>query len=142
MSVIESGSKVKVHYTGSLESGEVFDSSEGREPLEFTMGQGMLIPGFENAILGLKVGDETTTNIPSAEAYGDHNPEMVITVAKDQLPAEMEAVVGMGLQLNQPNGQPIPCVISAVEGDDVTIDTNHPLAGKDLTFKIEVVEIG
>ena len=141
MSVIENGSTVKVHYTGTLEGGEVFDSSEGRDPLQFTMGQGQLIPGFENAIMGLKVGDSTTTNIPSTEAYGEHNPEMEVVVAAAQLPEGMEPAVGMQLQLNQPNGQPIPCVITKVEGDQVTIDANHPLAGKDLTFKIEVVEI-
>ena len=141
MSVIENGSTVKVHYTGTLEGGEIFDSSEGRDPLEFTMGKGMLIPGFESAIMGLKVGDKTTTNIPSAEAYGDSNPEMIITVTADQLPEGMDAQPGMQLQLNQPDGQPIPCVIAAVEGDQVTIDANHPLAGKALTFEIEVVEI-
>ena len=141
MSVIENGSAVKVHYTGTLSTGEVFDSSEGRDPLEFTMGQGMLIPGFEKAIMGLKVGDSTTANIPANEAYGEKNDEMIVTVAKAQLPEGMEPEVGMQLQLNQPNGQPIPCVIAGVEGDQVTIDANHPLAGKDLTFEIEVVEI-
>ncbi len=141
MSKIEKGSTVKVHYTGKLETGEVFDTSRQREPLEFTMGQGQLIPGFENAILGLAVGEETTANIPSNEAYGEHNPEMVITVTKDQLPDDMEPAEGLQLQLNQPNGQPIPCVVSKVEGEEVTIDANHPLAGKDLTFEIEVVDI-
>ena len=142
MSKIEKDSKVKVHYTGKLETGEVFDTSRQREPLEFTMGQGQLIPGFENAILGLAVGEETTASIPSSEAYGEHNPEMVITVTKDQLPEDMEPAEGLQLQLNQPNGQPIPCVVAKVEGEDVTIDANHPLAGKDLTFDIEVVDIG
>ena len=141
MSVIENGSTVKVHYTGTLTTGEVFDSSEGRDPLEFTMGQGMLIPGFEKAITGLKVGDSTKAEIPAAEAYGESNPEMIVTVKREQLPADMEPAIGMQLQLNQPNGQPIPCVVSVVEGDDVTIDANHPLAGKDLIFEIEVVEI-
>ena len=141
MSVIESGSTVKVHYTGTLTSGEVFDSSEGRDPLEFTMGQGMLIPGFEKAIMGLKVGDSTKTEIPAEEAYGESNPEMVVKVSKSQLPPEMEPQVGMQLQLNQPDGQPIPCVVAGIEGDEVTIDANHPLAGKDLVFEIEVVEI-
>lgn len=141
MSTIENGNTVKVHYKGTLDSGEVFDSSEGRDPLEFTMGAGQLIPGFEKAIMGLKVGDSTTTNIPSAEAYGEHNPEMTITVPKEQLPEGMEPVVGMQLQLNQENGQPVPCQIAKIEGEEITIDANHPLAGKDLTFEIEVVEI-
>lgn len=141
MSTIKNGDTVKVHYKGTLESGEIFDSSEGRDPLEFTMGTGQLIPGFEKAIMGKAVGDSTTTNIPSAEAYGEHNPQMEITVPKEQLPEDMEPAVGMQLQLNQPDGQAIPVAITNVEGDQVTLDANHPLAGKDLTFKIEVVEI-
>lgn len=141
MSTIKNGDTVKVHYTGTLKDGEVFDSSLSREPLEFTLGTGQLIPGFEAAVIGLKVGDTTTTNIPSAEAYGEHNPQMEITVPKEQLPPDMEPAAGMQLSLNQPDGQVIPVVITKVEGDDVTIDANHPLAGQDLTFNIEVVEI-
>ncbi len=141
MSTIKNGDTVKVHYTGTLSDGEVFDSSINRDPLQFTLGQGQLIPGFEKAIIGLAVGETTTTNIPSAEAYGDHNPQMEITVQQDQLPEGMTPEVGMQLQLNQPDGQPIPCLVTKVEGDAVTIDANHPLAGKDLTFNIEIVEI-
>ncbi|MEQ9266868.1 MAG: peptidylprolyl isomerase [Balneolaceae bacterium] len=141
MSTIKNGDTVKVHYTGTLKDGEVFDSSLSREPLEFTLGNGQLIPGFEAAVIGLKVGDTTTANIPSAEAYGEHNPQMEITVPKGQLPPDMEPEAGMQLSLNQPDGQVIPVVITKVEGDDVTIDANHPLAGQDLTFNIEVVEI-
>lgn len=141
MSVIKDGDTVKVHYTGTLEDGEIFDSSEGRDPLEFTMGTGQLIPGFEKAVLGLKVGDTTKANIPCAEAYGEHNPQMEVKVQKSQLPADMEPAIGMQLQLNQQNGQPIPCQVTNIEGEEITIDANHPLAGKDLTFNIEVVEI-
>ena len=141
MSVIKDGDTVKVHYKGTLEDGEVFDSSEGRDPLEFTMGTGQLIPGFEKAVLGLKVGDSTTANIPSAEAYGESNPQMIVEVEKSQLPTDLEAQVGTQLQLNQPNGQAIPVLITKVEDEKVTLDANHPLAGKDLTFDIEVVEI-
>lgn len=141
MSTIKNGDTVKVHYTGTLSDGEVFDSSINRDPLQFTLGQGQLIPGFEKAIIGLAVGETTTTNIPSEEAYGDHNPQMEITVQQDQLPEGMTPEVGMQLQLNQPDGQPIPCLVTKVEGDAVTIDANHPLAGKDLTFNIEIVEI-
>lgn len=141
MSTIKNGDTVKVHYTGTLENGEIFDSSENRDPLQFTLGQGQLIPGFEKAVLGLKVGDSTTTNIPSAEAYGEHNPQMEVTVEKAQLPEGMTSEIGMQLQLNHPDGQPIPCVITKIEGEMVTIDANHPLAGKDLTFNIEIVEI-
>ena len=142
MSTIKNGDTVKVHYTGTLDNGEVFDSSLQRDPLQFTLGQGQLIPGFEKAVIGLGVGDVTTANIPSAEAYGEHNPQMEVTVEKAQLPEGMTPEVGMQLQLNQPDGQPIPCVITKIEGEMVTIDANHPLAGKDLTFNIEIVEIG
>ena len=141
MSTIKDGDTVKVHYKGTLENGEVFDSSEGRDPLQFTMGAGQLIPGFEKAVMGLKVGDSTKAEIPSAEAYGEHNPQMEITIEKSQLPADLEPAVGMQLQLNQENGQPVPCQITNIEGENITIDANHPLAGKDLIFNIEVVEI-
>ena len=141
MSVIENGSTVKVHYTGTLENGEIFDSSANRDPLQFTIGQGQLIPGFEKAVIGLKVGDSTKTNIPAAEAYGEHNAQMEITVPRTQLPEDMEPEVNLQLQLSQPNGQPIPCQITKIEGDQITIDANHPLAGEDLSFEIEVIEI-
>ncbi len=141
MSTIKNGDTVKVHYTGTLDNGEVFDSSLQRDPLQFTLGQGQLIPGFEKAVIGLEVGDVTTANIPSAEAYGEHNPQMEVTVEKAQLPEGMVPEIGMQLQLNQPDGQPIPCVITKIEGEMVTIDANHPLAGKDLTFNIEIVSI-
>ena len=141
MSTIKDGDTVSVHYTGTLASGEVFDSSIERDPLKFTLGKGQLIPGFEHAIKGLSVGEKATTNIPSLEAYGEHNPEMVIEVPKNQLPPELDAQVGMQLQLNQPDGQAIPVQITQIEGESVTIDANHPLAGKDLNFDIEVVEI-
>lgn len=141
MSTIKDGDTVSVHYTGTLASGEVFDSSVERDPLKFTLGKGQLIPGFEQAIMGLSVGEKATTNIPSLEAYGEHNPEMVIEVPVNQLPPELDAQVGMQLQLNQPDGQAIPVQITQIEGETVTIDANHPLAGKDLNFDIEVVEI-
>ena len=141
MSTIKDGDTVSVHYTGTLASGEVFDSSVERDPLKFTLGKGQLIPGFKHAIMGLSVGEKATTNIPSLEAYGEHNPEMVIEVPMNQLPLELDAQVGMQLQLNQPDGQAIPVQITQIDGETVTIDANHPLAGKDLNFDIEVVEI-
>ncbi len=141
MSVVKDGDTVKVHYTGQLEDGSVFDSSVQREPLEFTIGQGQLIPGFEKAVIGLKVGDKTTANIPSQEAYGDPNPDMIVEVQKEQLPADLEPHVGLQLQLNQPNGQAIPVQVTKIGDETVTLDANHPLAGKDLTFDIELVEI-
>ncbi len=141
MSTIKNGDTVQVHYTGTLENGEVFDSSENRDPLQFTMGAGQLIPGFEKAVMGLQVGDSTKAEIPCAEAYGVHNPQMEVTIPKSQLPDDMEPVVGLQLQLNQPDGQPIPCQVTKVEDEEVTIDANHPLAGKDLIFNIEIVSI-
>lgn len=141
MSIIKEGDTVTVHYTGTLNSGEVFDSSKDREPLSFTLGQGQLIAGFEKAVIGLSVGDTTTTNIPATEAYGERNPEMIVEVPKNQLPTEIEAKVGVQLQLNQPNGQAIPVQITEVNEDTITIDANHPLAGKNLSFEIEIVSI-
>lgn len=141
MSTIKDGDTVSVHYTGTLTSGEVFDSSLEREPLKFTLGKGQLIPGFERAIMGLSVGEKATTNIPSKEAYGEHNSEMVLEVPKNQLPPELDAQVGMQLQLNQPDGQAIPVQITQIKEEMVTIDANHPLAGKDLNFDIEIIEI-
>ena len=141
MSIIKNGDTVKVHYTGTLDNGEVFDSSLDRNPLLCTLDQVQLIPGFEKAIIGLTVGDSTITHIPAGEAYGEHNPQMEVKVEKNQLPEGMIPKIGIQLQLNQPDGSPIPYVITKLEGENVTIDANHPLAGKDLTFNIEIVEI-
>ena len=132
---------MSVHYTGTLTSGEVFDSSLERKPLKFTLGKGQLIPGFERAIMGLSVGEKVKANIPSKEAYGEHNSEMVLRVPNNQLPSELDAQVGMQLQLNQPDGQVIPVQITQVKVEMVTIDANHPLAGEDLNFDIEIIEI-
>lgn len=141
MSKAKNGDTVKVHYTGKLNDGSVFDSSENREPLEFQLGSGQLIPGFEKAVNGMTVGDSTTVTIPANEAYGDVNEELILSVEKDRLPADIQPEVGMQLQVQQPNGQPVPVVISDVTDSIVKLDANHPLAGKDLTFHIEVVEI-
>lgn len=141
MSKVKDGDTVKVHYTGTLENGEVFDTSENREPLEFTLGQGQLIPGFEKAVTGLAVGESTTVDIPSAEAYGEAREDLIISVPKNQLPEDVEPQIGMQLQVNQPNGQPVPVRITAIGDEDLTLDANHPLAGQDLTFKIELVEV-
>ena len=141
MSTIKNGDTVSVHYTGTLTSGEVFDSSLERKPLKFTLGKGQLIPGFERAIMGLSVGEKVRVNIPSNEAYGEYNSEMVLQVPNNQLPPELDAQVGMQLQLNQPDGQVIPVQITQVKVEMVTIDANHPLAGEDLNFDIEIIEI-
>lgn len=141
MSIAKDGDTVKVHYTGTLENGEVFDTSKEKEPLEFTLGQGQLIPGFEKAVVGLNVGDSTTINIPSAEAYGDVREDLIINVPKDQLPGDVEPQVGMQLQVNQPDGQPIPVRVTDVTETELQLDANHPLAGENLTFEIELVNV-
>lgn len=141
MSKVKEGDTVKVHYTGTLENGEVFDSSENREPLEFTLGQGQLIPGFEKAVTGLAVGDSTTVDIPSDEAYGEVREDLILSVPKTQLPEDIEPQVGMQLQVNQPDGQPVPVRITDVSDEVLTLDANHPLAGQNLKFKIELVEV-
>lgn len=143
MSKVKDGNTVKVHYTGKLtEDGTVFDSSEDREPLEFTLGEGQLIPGFEEAVIGMEEGDDTTVEIASEDAYGDRREDLELEVAKDDLPNEVDPQVGMQLQMQQQeDGRAIPVQITAVEDDYVKLDANHPLAGKDLTFDIELVEL-
>lgn len=141
MSKAKDGDTVKVHYTGTLENGEVFDTSQEREPLEFQLGQGQLIPGFEKAVIGMSAGDSTTVDIPSDEAYGEVREDLVINVPKDQLPDDVEPKVGMQLQVNQQNGQPIPVRITEIKEDELVLDANHPLAGKNLTFEIELLEV-
>lgn len=136
------GDTVKVHYTGKFEDGTVFDSSENKDPLEFTLGQGQLIPGFEKAVTGLNEGDATTVNISSDDAYGERKDELEIQVTREELPDDIDPEVGMQLQVKQQQtDQSIPVRITEVTDDDVTLDANHPLAGKDLTFDIELVEI-
>lgn len=141
MATVKNGDTVKVHYTGKLDDGSVFDSSVSREPLEVTLGEGKLIPGFEDAVIGMDVGDKTTTNIPASEAYGERRDDLEVTVEKNQLPEDIKPEIGMQLQLNQPNGQPVPVQITEVNDDTIVLDANHPLAGKDLTFDIELVEV-
>ncbi|NBC03793.1 MAG: peptidylprolyl isomerase [Bacteroidetes bacterium] len=141
MSKAKDGDTVKVHYTGTLENGEVFDTSQEREPLEFQLGQGQLIPGFEKAVIGLSEGDSTKVDIPSDEAYGEVRDDLVINVPKDQLPDDVEPKVGMQLQVNQQNGQPIPVRITEIKDEELILDANHPLAGKNLSFEIELLEV-
>jgi len=137
---IKKGDKVKVHYTGKLEEGTVFDSSEGKEPLEFEVGSGMIIKGFDDAVMGMEKGDEKEITLKPEEAYGDINPQLMKKVPKEQLPKEPEPKVGMMLALGTPDGQQIPARIAEVSDNEVTIDINHPLAGKTLIFKIKVVD--
>src|SRR3989338_4684475 len=133
------GSKVKVHYTGSLNDGSVFDSSEGKQPLEFTIGENQVIPGFENGIKEMKLNEEKTIKINAKEAYGERDERMVVSVPRDKFPPEVQA--GGTLILKGPNGERMPAVVKEVKDDAVLIDLNHPLTGKELNFKVKVVEI-
>ena len=139
--MIENGQKVKMHYTGTLDDGSQFDSSAGRDPLEFEMGAGMVIPGFEKGVQDMGVGEKKTIHIPAAEAYGARREEMVMDFDRASLPEGMTPEVDMGLQLQGPEGQPIPARITAVGEDAITIDANHQLAGQDLNFELELVEV-
>ncbi|HEY9601416.1 MAG TPA: peptidylprolyl isomerase [Allocoleopsis sp.] len=135
------GDTVKIHYTGKLDDGTVFDSSAEREPLEFTLSGGQVIPGFEQAVVGMAPGESKTEKIPMEQAYGPYRQEMVIQVNREQLPPDLDPEVGLQLQIQQPNGQAIPVLVTEVTNSKVTLDANHPLAGEDLTFDIELVEI-
>ena len=135
------GDTVQVHYTGTLADGTVFDSSIEREPLEFTIGSGQLIPGFENAVLGMKVGGKKTVTIPSDEAYGPHRDGMAVEVPRSQIPGDQAPEVGQRLVAANPDGSQTIVTIVSVSDNVVVVDTNHPLAGKDLTFEIELVKI-
>lgn len=141
MAQVQQGDRVRVHYTGTLEDGEVFDSSQGQEPLQFTVGSGEVIPGFESAVLGMSPGERKTITIPSDEAYGPHRDEMLLSVPRDQFPAEADPHVGDGLIVGTSDGQQIPVTIYALEEDTIVLDANHPLAGEDLTFELELVGI-
>ena len=137
--MIQDGSTVNVHYTGRLTDGEVFDSSEGKAPLTFTVGSGQIIPGFESALIGKKVGDKVTVNIQPEEAYGLIREDLLVKVPNDQLPGPVE--VGMSLQAQAENGMPINVMVKEVHDDHAVIDGNHPFAGKELIFDIEVVSV-
>jgi peptidylprolyl isomerase len=141
MAQAKPGDTVKVHYIGKLDDGTVFDSSTDREPLEFTLGSGGIIPGFEQAVLGMSLGESKTEVIPTDDAYGPHLDEMVVVVDRQQMPPEIEPQIGQQLQLQQQDGQVLPVIITDVTGASVTLDANHPLAGEALTFDIELVEI-
>lgn len=137
--MIENGKVVSVHYVGKFTDGEVFDSSEGREPLQFEVGSGQLIPGFESAIIGKVVGDKVTASITPEEGYGLVREDLIVSVPLDKMPGDVE--VGQALEAQGDNGQSAQVFVKEVNEDNVVIDGNHPLAGKDLVFEIEVVEI-
>ncbi len=141
MTKVKKGDTVQVHYTGKLENGEVFDSSYDREPLEFTVGEGQLIEGFDSAVEGMEEGEKKTVKIPSEKAYGPHREEMIIEVGKDKLPPDLEAKVGQELYMEDAHGQTFVVKVVEVLEDSIKLDANHPLAGKDLIFDIEVVKI-
>jgi FKBP-type peptidyl-prolyl cis-trans isomerase 2 len=141
MSVAKMNDTVRVHYTGKLSDGNVFDSSEGSEPLEFVIGSGMLIPGFENGVVGMALNEVKVVNIGADDAYGPSIPEMVQKVPRAHLPEDMNPAVGMELVSETPDGQQFIVVITHVGLEEITVDANHPLAGKDLTFEIKLVEI-
>ncbi|MBL7748449.1 MAG: peptidylprolyl isomerase [Chitinophagaceae bacterium] len=141
MAQVKSGDTIKVHYHGKLTSGETFDSSAGREPLEFEVGSGMVIKGFDEGVTGMTVGEKKTINIPFNEAYGPRNPEMIIEMPKDRFPKDMEIAVGMPLGMSDQNGQQFQVTIVEIKEEAVMLDANHPLAGQDLIFDLELVEI-
>lgn len=141
MAQVKSGDKVKVHYHGKLTSGETFDSSEGREPLEFEVGSGMVIKGFDDGVTGMSVGEKKTINIPYNDAYGARNPEMLIEMPKERFPKDMEIEVGIPLGMSDEQGQHFEVTVAEIKEDVIMLDANHPLAGKDLVFDLELVEI-
>ena len=141
MSKAKDGDSVKVHYTGSLDDGTVFDSSRDREPLQFTLGKGQLIKGFEDAVTGMSVGEKKTVRILSNEAYGPHRDELMLKFNKTDFPPDIEPKEGLVLNLKSPDGRFLLAEITEVSGDSVTLNANHPLAGQNLTFEIDLVEV-
>jgi FKBP-type peptidyl-prolyl cis-trans isomerase 2 len=141
MTQVKAGDTVRIHYTGTLNDGTTFDSSEGRDPLQFEVGSGQIIPGLDKELPGMSVGDKKSVNIPAAEAYGEVNPQMQQAIPRDQIPAEIEVQPGTRLQMQSPDGQVIPVTVVNADENTVTLDANHPLAGKDLNFDIELVAI-
>jgi len=137
----KNGDTVKVHYKGTLDDGSVFDTSRGGEPLEFILGTGSMIEGFDKAVDGMQVGQIKTVTIPAEKAYGPHRDELVLVIGRDRLPEGLEPGIGQRLQMSQPDGRTVEVVVTVVSEASITVDANHPMAGKDLTFEIELVEI-
>jgi peptidylprolyl isomerase len=142
MTQVKSGDTVRIHYTGTLNDGTVFDSSQGRDPLEFTVGSGQIIPGLDKALPGMEVGDAKSVPVPAAEAYGPRNDEAVMDVPRTEFPDDIPLEAGTMLEMRSPDGRAVPVQITEVKEDAVTLDANHRLAGQDLTFDIELVAIG
>jgi peptidylprolyl isomerase len=142
MSQAKSGDTVKVHYTGTLRDGTLFDSSRERDPLEFTLGEGNTIPGFENALVGMALGESKTVVIAPEHAYGERNEDAVQEFPREMMPAELELEIGVRLKAQAPDGQPMVLTVAAFDDETVSLDANHPLAGEELTFEVELIEIG
>jgi peptidylprolyl isomerase len=142
MKQVKEGDVVKVHYTGKLINGEQFDSSVGREPLEFTVGAGQMIKGFDAAMPGMTLGEKKTINIAPGDAYGERSEEAIIEFPKENVPPDMKLEPGMPLTLNNQMGQPVPVIVVEVKEEVIVLDANHFLAGQELIFDIELVEIG
>jgi peptidylprolyl isomerase len=141
MTEVKNGDTVRIHYTGTLTDGSVFDSSEGRDPLQFTAGAGQVIPGMDEEMAGMKVGEKKTLNIPCEKAYGPLNPAARQAIPREGIPDDIPLEIGTQLQMQSPDGQVLPVTVVEVDDATVTLDANHPLAGKDLTFEIELVSI-
>lgn len=141
MAVASKGDAVKVHYTGRLEDGTVFDSSANREPLQFILGDGNMIKGFDAAVDGMQIGEEKSVTIPCLEAYGEKREDMMLDIPMEQVPPHIKPEVGMELSLQNQAGQPVPVMVTYVDDVKIILDANHPLAGKDLIFDITLVEI-
>jgi FKBP-type peptidyl-prolyl cis-trans isomerase 2 len=141
MTQAKPGSTVSIHYTGTLADGTTFDSSQGRDPLTFQLGEGQIIPGLEAAVSGMAVGEEKTVTIPSEQAYGAHNPQAIQQVPRDAVPDHIPLDLGTQLQVQTQDGRAVPVVVTDVTPEQVTLDANHPLAGKDLIFAVEVVGV-
>ena len=141
MSAAKAGDKVRIHYTGTLNDGSTFDSSAGRDPLEFTVGSGQVIPGFDTAVTGMAVGEKKTVTIPADQAYGQPDPRAVQVIPRDNIPVDIPLEVGLQLQASGPDGQVMVVTVKEITETEVTLDANHRLAGEDLTFALELVEI-
>lgn len=141
MASAQTGDTVRVHYTGTLDDGTVFDSSLGQDPIEFTLGLGDVIPGFDRAVIGMNAGESKTVIIPAAEAYGPRNDEMLQPIPRSAIPAEIELAEGMVLHAEAPDGNHLSFTVVEIADEQVLIDGNHPLAGQDLTFALQLVAI-
>jgi peptidylprolyl isomerase len=141
MTTAKRGDTVKVHYTGTLEDGTVFDTSHEREPIEFTIGEGQVIPGFEAAVVGMEAGSSRSTTISPEDAYGERRNDRILTVNRDQVPEGLDPEVGQRLELKQPDGRTIPVTVARVSDTELALDANHPLAGRELTFEMKLIEI-